>query len=229
RPPGGRLPAHQEVTLEVIVLALASALRPAGVPALYALLSASHPRRVLIAYIVAGFAFSVAIGVLVVVAFGGADVRFGGTVEDLIELLAGTAALGFAAGVAAGRAELPSRGSATGPQSAMAVRLRNPSGRTAALAVGAPHLPGLFYRVALNEIVAHSNAIADGIVAVLVFNAIWFGAAIASVVLFMVRPAAARRALLRASAWPRLHSRGVTTAVFAVAGAYLVVDGAVGL
>jgi Sap, sulfolipid-1-addressing protein len=217
------------VTPEVIVLALASALRPAGVAALYALLSASHPRRVLIAYIVAGFTFSVAIGVLVVVAFGGADIRFGGTVEDLIELLAGTAALGFAAGVAAGRAELPSRENATGSQSAMAVRLRNPSVRTAAVAGVATHLPGLFYLVALNEIVAHRNAIADGIVAVLVFNAIWYGAAIASVVLFMVRPGAARKALLRASAWARLHSRGVTIAVFAAVGAYLFVNGAVGL
>jgi hypothetical protein len=217
------------VTLEVIVLALASALRPAGVAALYALLSASHPRRVLIAYLVAGFTFSVAIGVLVVVAFGGADIRFGGTVEDSIELLAGTAALGFAAGVAAGRAELPSRGSSTGAQSAMAVRLRNPSMRTAAVAGVATHLPGLFYLVALNEIVSHRNAIADGIVAVLVFNAIWYGAAIASVVLFMVRPGAARRALLRASAWARVHSRGVTIAVFAAVGAYLFVTGAVGL
>ena len=217
------------MTLDVIVLALASALRPAGVAALYALLSAEHPRRALIAYMVAGFTFSVAIGVLVVVAFGGADIRIGGTVEYLIELLAGTAALGFAAGVAAGRAELPSRGNATGPDSAMAVRLRHPSVRTAAVAGVATHLPGLFYLVALNEIVAHRDEIADGVVAVLVFNAIWFGAAIASVVIFMVRPGAARRALLRASAWARLHSRGVTIAVFAAVGAYLVVSGAVGL
>jgi hypothetical protein len=45
----------------------------------------------------------------------------------------------------------------------------------------------------------------------------------------MVRPGAARRALLRVSAWARVHSRGVTIAVFAVAGAYLFVNGAVGL
>ncbi len=217
------------MTFEVIVLAFASALRPAGVAALYALLSASHPGRALIAYVVAGFTFSVAIGVLVVVAFGGADVRFGGTVEHLVELLAGIAALGFAAGVAAGRTELPSHGNATGAQSAMAVRLRNPSVRTAAVAGVATHMPGLFYLVALNEIVAHHGAIADGIVAVLVFNAIWLGAAIAWVVLFLVRPGAARRALLRASASARLHSRGVTIAVFAAVGAYLVVNGVVGL
>jgi Sap, sulfolipid-1-addressing protein len=216
------------VTFEVIVLALASALRPSGVAALYALLSASHPRRVLTAYLVAGFTFSVAIGVLVVAAFGGAEIKYGGTVADLIELLAGVAALGFAAGVATGRAEPPSRRDATGPESAVAVKLRRPSVRTAAVAGVATHLPGLFYLVALNEIVAHAG-FADGIVAVLVFNAIWFGAAIASVVYFMIRPGAARRALLRASAWARAHSRGTTIALFAAVGAYLSVNGAVGL
>ena len=216
------------MTVEVIVLALASALRPSGVAALYALLSASHPRRVLMAYIVAGFTFSVAIGVLVVAAFGGAEINYGGTVAELIELLAGVAALGFAAGVATGRAEPPSRRDATGAEPAMAVKLRRPSVRTAAVAGVATHLPGLFYLVALNEIVAHSG-VADGIVAVLVFNAIWFGAAIASVVYFMIRPGAARRALLRAGAWARAHSRGTTIALFAVVGAYLSVKGAIGL
>jgi hypothetical protein len=49
------------------------------------------------------------------------------------------------------------------------------------------------------------------------------------VILFMVRPGAARRALLRVSDWARLNSRGVTIAIFAAAGAYLFVDGAVGL
>ncbi len=216
------------MNVDVIVLALASALRPSGVAALYALLSASHPRRVLMAYIFAGFTFSVAIGVLVVAAFGGAEIHYGGTVAESIELLAGVAALGFAAGVATGRAEPPSRRDATGAEPAMAVKLRQPSGRTAAVAGVATHLPGFFYLVALNEIVAHSG-FADGIVAVLVFNAIWFGAAIASVVYFMIRPGAARRALLRASGWARAHSRGTTIALFAVVGAYLSVKGAIGL
>src|SRR4029453_3104181 len=111
RPPGGRLPAHQEVTLEVIVLPLASALRPAGVAALYALLSASHPRRVLVAYILGGFAFSVPVGGVGGGAFPGGDLNYGGgRVEDVIELVAGAAALGYGAGLATGRAQLPSRG-----------------------------------------------------------------------------------------------------------------------
>jgi Sap, sulfolipid-1-addressing protein len=218
------------VTFEVIVLALASALRPAGVAALYALLSASHPRRVLIAYLVGGFAFSVTIGVIVVLAFEGADIKYGGgTVESVIELVAGAAALGYAAGLATGRAQLPSRGGETRAESRMLVRLRHPSVGTAAAAGVATHLPGLFYLVALNAILAHGGSVADGILAVLVFNAIWYGTAIASVLYFMVRPGAARRALVRTSEWARAHSQGVTVFVFAVVGGYLLVDGLVGL
>jgi Sap, sulfolipid-1-addressing protein len=218
------------VNLDVIVLALASAPRPAGLAALYALLSASHPQRVLVAYIAAGFAFSAGIGVLVVAAFDGAGIEYGGKTADyLVQLLAGVAALGFAVGVWSGRARLPSPGESRAEQSAMIRRLRRPSVGTAAVAGIATHLPGFFYLVALNSIVAERHGLVDDVVHVLVFNAIWFAAAIASVVYFMIRPGAARRALLRASSWARRHSRGTTMVVFAVAGAYLSVNGALGL
>jgi len=218
------------VTFEVIVLAFASGLRPAGVAALYALLSASHPRRVLIAYIVGGFVFSVTVGVIVVVAFDGADIKYGGgNVESAIELVGGAAALGYAAGLATGRAQLPSRGGETRAESRMLVRLQHPSVGTAALAGVATHLPGLFYLIALNAILANRNSLADAILAVLVFNVIWYGAAILSVLYFMVRPGKARRALIRATDWARAHSQGVTVFLFAVVGAYLVVDGALAL
>ena len=98
------------MNLDVIVLAVASAPRPAGITALYALLSASHPRRVLVAYVAAGVAFSVAVGVLVVATFHGAKVDYRGTdVYSAIELVAGVAALGLAVGVGTGRRQLPAR------------------------------------------------------------------------------------------------------------------------
>ena len=111
----------------------------------------------------------------------------------------------------------------------MLVRLRHPSVGTAAAAGVATHLPGLFYIVALNEILANRSSLADAILAVLLFNAIWYGAAIVSVLYFMVRPGAARRALIRTTEWARAHSLGVTTFLFVVVGGYLVVDGAVAL
>jgi Sap, sulfolipid-1-addressing protein len=218
------------VSLDVIVLALASAPRPAGLAALYALLIASHPRRVLVAYVAAGFTFSFAIGALVVAAFDGAGIEYGGrSVEYLIELLAGVAALGFAVGLWSGRAQLPSRGESRAEQSAMIRRLRRPSVGTAAVAGIATHLPGFFYLVALNAIVAERHGLGDDVLQVLVFNAIWFGAAVASVVYFMIRPGAARRALLRASSWARRHARGTTIVVFGAVGVYLSANGAAGL
>jgi hypothetical protein len=218
------------VSLDVIVLALASAPRPAGLAALYALLSASHPRRVLVAYVAAGFTFSFAIGALVVAAFDGAGIEYGGrSAEYLIELLAGVAALGFAVGLWSGRAQLPSRGESRAEQSAMIRRLRRPSVGTAAVAGIATHLPGFFYLVALNAIVAERHGLGDDVLQVLVFNAIWFGAAVASVVYFMIRPGAARRALLRASSWARRHARGTTIVVFGAVGVYLSANGAAGL
>jgi hypothetical protein len=218
------------VSLDVIVLALASAPRPAGLAALYALISASHPRRVLIAYVVAGFAFSVAFGVLVVAAFDGAGIEYGHTAAaDAIELLAGVAALGFAVGVWSGRAQLPSHGDKPAAESAMLRRLAHPSVGTAAAAGIATHLPGFFYLVALNAIIARRRGLVDDVLEVLAFNVIWFGAAFATVVYFMVRPGAARRALLAVTSRMRGHARGTTIGVFAVVGAYLSLTGIAGL
>jgi Sap, sulfolipid-1-addressing protein len=218
------------MNLDVLVLALASAPRPAGIAALYALLSASPPRRVVVAYLVAGLTFSVAVGVLVVAILYGAGIDYRGTeVYSAIELIGGVAALGFAVGVGTGRTQLPARHEGADEGSAMIQRLRNPSVTTAAVAGVATHLPGLFYLVALNAIVAGSRSLAVEVFEVLLFNAIWFGAAIASVVIFLIRPGVARRALARVDGWARRHARTVTVVVFAVAGSYLVIRGVTGL
>jgi hypothetical protein len=218
------------LNLDVIVLALASAPRPAGIAAVYGLLSASNPRRVLVAYLVAGFTFSVAVGVLVVAIFHGAGLDYRGTdVYSAIELLGGLAALGVAVAVGTGHRRLPSRKEDAGEGSAIARRLHNPSVVTASVAGVATHIPGLFYLVALNAIVAEGRSLAAGVVEVLVFNAIWFGATIASVVIFLLRPGVARRSLARVNGWARHHDQVITVFVFAGAGCYLAIRGVAGL
>jgi hypothetical protein len=213
------------MNLDVLVLALGSAPRPTGIAALYALLSASSPRRVLVAYIAAGFTFSAAVGVLVVAIFHGAGIDYRGTdVYAAIELLGGLAALGFAIAVGAGRRELPSRDSGSREESTIIRRLRNPTGTTAAAAGVATHLPGLFYIVALNAIIAEGPGLA-GVLPVLLFNAIWFAAAVAVVVVFLLRPGVARRALARVNNWARRHTRVITVLVFGLAGSYLTIRG----
>ena len=214
------------MNLDVLVLALASAPRPAGIAALYALLSASSPRRVLLAYIAAGFTFSAAVGVLVVAIFHGAGIDYRGTdVYAAIELIGGLAALGFAIAVGTGRRELPSRDSASREESKIIRRLRNPTVSTAAVAGVATHVPGLFYIVALNAIIAEGPSFALGVLQVLLFNAIWFAAAIATVVILLLRPRVAPRALSRVLSWARRHARVTTVLVFGLAGSYLAIRG----
>jgi Sap, sulfolipid-1-addressing protein len=214
------------MNLDVLVLALASAPRPAGIAALYALLSASSPRRVLLAYMAAGFTFSAAVGVLVVAIFHGAGIDYRGTdVYAAIELLGGLAALGFAIAVGTGRRQLPSRDSARREESTIIRRLRNPTVTTAAVAGVATHVPGLFYIVALNAIIAEGPSFASGVLQVLLFNVIWFAAAIAAVVIFLLRPGGAPRALTRVISWARSHARITTVLGFGLAGAYLAIRG----
>jgi Sap, sulfolipid-1-addressing protein len=218
------------MNVDVVVLALASAPRPAGIAALYALISASPPRHVLVAYLVAGLTFSVGVGVLVVAIFHGAGIDYRGTdVYSATQLLGGLAALAFAVGVGSGRRQPLARDVGAGEESAVIRRLRNPSVITALVAGVATHLPGLFYLVALNAIVAERRSVVAGVLEVLLFNAIWFGAAIASVVIFLIRPGVARRALARVNGWARNHARSTTVVVFAVAGCYLTIRGVTSL
>jgi hypothetical protein len=69
--------------------------------------------------------------------------------------------------------------------------------RLAALAGPLTHIPGVFYLIALNVIVARNPAIPGGVVAVASYDGIWFAAPIIALVLCIVDPAAARTSCLR--------------------------------
>ena len=55
----------------------------------------------------------------------------------------------------------------------MAANVRNPSLRVAAAAGVATHLPGLLYLLGLNAIADGDPPLVEGLLAVLVFDAIW--------------------------------------------------------
>jgi hypothetical protein len=84
------------MSIELLVLALASALRPTSLAVVYALLSAGQPRRLLLAFILAGVAFSCTVGIVVVLVIHDAGLRHGTSNFDaIVNLLAGVAALGL--------------------------------------------------------------------------------------------------------------------------------------
>jgi Sap, sulfolipid-1-addressing protein len=109
--------------------------------------------------------------------------------------------------------------------SAISRRLRDPSVTVAATAGIATHLPGLFYLVALNSILAEPYSIPHQMVAVTVFNAIWWSTPGASLLLFIIDPHGTRARIARLNSWAREHQRGILTLIFAGVGLYLVVKG----
>jgi Sap, sulfolipid-1-addressing protein len=216
---------------EALILALASAVRPStSLAAVYALLSTSRPRVLLAAFTVAGFAVSAGIGVLVVavlhgVSLPGGDSRF----ADIVDIVAGVAALGFANGLRYGGMERVRRGRTRDEPSWVVRTLREPSLHVAAVAGVATHVPGLFYLVALNAIAAGEPGFAEAIVQVLVYNAIWFSVPIAAFVITRKHPGHAHALIEGVNGWMRSHDQVILVTVFAVVGAFLVIKGLAGL
>jgi hypothetical protein len=218
------------LSITLLLLAAANAARPAAAAAVYALLAGRRPRSGLIAFIAAGALFSTAAGVLVVV---GAQVALGvdrsGTRADVVNLLAGVAALGFSAGILRGGVRRTPGRPGGGRRAAWRARLADPSPAVAAAAGMATHLPGLLYLVALNAIVAGEGARGRAVAQVLAFNLVWWlppGAALGA---FLVRPRRTLDVVGRTGAWLGAHDRAVAAGVVAAAGAYLVASGLLGL
>lgn len=213
------------MNLEPLVLGTASAVRPAGLAAVYALMSRGHPGRLLLAYIAAGFAFSAAFGIIVVAALHTADLAPPRVLSGIFDLVVGAAALGFAAGVLSGRRFERSPDDPTASETWALRKLRDPSIPVAALVGVVTHLPGLFYLLALNSIIAEHQRLSVDIAQVLIYNGIWFGLSVAAVFFLVIRPSAARDAFGRLNGWARRHQRPILVALFGLVGAYLVAHG----
>jgi len=215
------------MTIEIILLALASTIRPTSLAAVYAVLSTGAPRRLMIVYIAAGLAFTVAFGLLVVLAFHGINVSSGSSrARGIAEIVGGGAMLAFAAGVLTGRVGGRHPDDAPGPSARLGRLLEHRlTPRTAAIAGPATHIPGLFYLVALNVIVAHDPSPARGALEVLLYNAIWFAVPLCALVVCIVEPAAARTIVGAIQDWTKEHARTILVVAAAGAGAALIVHG----
>jgi hypothetical protein len=217
------------VIIELFVLGVLSAVRPAtSQAAVIALLRAPGAPRLLLAFAFAGFLVSVAVGAVIVVAFDGAGSSFGHSqFAAAFDVLAGVAALAFAAGLKRGRVSAPRRRPRAEPSrtAALTARLRRPSTATAAVAGIATHIPGLIYLVVLNAIAAEELGPAASIVWVAVYNALWFSIPIGAFALAVVAPGTADAYLERAAAWARAHQEPLLIGIFAALGAYLLVKG----
>ncbi|MDA0160405.1 GAP family protein [Solirubrobacter ginsenosidimutans] len=217
---------------ELLALGVLSALRPAtSQAAVVALLRAPDARRLLLAFTLTGLIVSIAVGTLIVVAFDGAGNAFGrSSFAAAFDVLAGVAALAFAAGVKQGRVSPPHR-AASKPKSPSRIttRLSHPSARTAAVAGVATHVPGLIYLVVLNAIAAEDFRGGEATLYVAVYNLLWFAIPIIALALAVFSPGTANVYLGRGAAWARENEEWLLVTSFAALGAYLVIKGVVAL
>jgi hypothetical protein len=222
------------VSPEALLLAVSAILRPTALAALFAILASRDPRRLLSAYLVGGLAFALAVGALVVTLLQGLNARTATTTSrPVLDIVLGVAALAYAV-MAWARVQSPwptSRQSERPPDEPtwMQRRLQKLTVRGAAGAGVLTHLPGLTYLAALNAIVAAAPSVVDGLVQVLIYNAIWFSTAIVALVLAAHRPHLAREVLERLVAWIRAHRRPITVLFFGGLGGYLLTTGIIGL
>ena len=216
------------MTFEVILLALASTIRPTSLAAVYTLLSSPAPRRLMIAYVIAGLTFTIAFGALVVWAFHGIAVSSGTDRAKGIGDIAGSVlVLGFAGLVLTGRISGPHADAPRAPGRWEQLLDQHRTVRTAALAGPATHIPGIFYLAALNVIVANHTSVAAGIVEILLYNVIWFALPITALTICIIEPDTARTVVGKVADWALHHARTILVVLSLGIGIVLLVHGLV--
>jgi hypothetical protein len=188
------------------------------------MLSRPAARRLLRAYLVAGFVFSVAVGIGVVVILRGYTTTAASTLwRAVLDIALGAAACGYAIGVGTRRFALDG---ATSRTTAWLQRgLANLTATRAAMIGLVTHLPGLVYLAALNAIAASATTPLSAIAQVIVYNVIWFSVAIATLLVSMFRPAASRDLLAKVNAMARRRGRWIVVTVFGTIGVSLIGNG----
>jgi len=210
---------------EIILLALASTIRPTSLAAVYTLLSHGS-RRLLWVYVAAGLGFCIAFGVIVVGVFHGIHIEAGSDrTKGILDVGGGVVVLLLAIGVATGRGAREHRPDPDRQRQWRSGFERRLSVRTAAIAGPLTHLPGIFYLVALNVIVAHNPLLPGGLLAVVIFDVIWFTLPIIALALSIVRPDAAKEMIETVQQWSGRHGRGILLTTSTLVGTALLIRG----
>ena len=213
------------MTIEIVLLALASTFRPASLVAVYALVREPSPSRLFTAYVIAGLAFTLAVGTAALLLLGGTEVHAGtSSAKAGAEIGAGVVTLCVGAAVALRRIPVGSGGEPGQDR----MRRRSPrraTVRTAGVAGVMTHFPGVFYVIALDLIVSREPAVPGELLEVGIYNAVWFSLPIAILAVCVVNPSTARVGVAKLERWLRSHSRGIVLLITFGTGTWLLIAG----
>jgi hypothetical protein len=213
---------------DVLVLGLASVIRPTSVAAVYAFLAARSPRPLLVAYLSAGLALSLTVGVVAVtvVHVSPPPPTVTSTARDIVDIAFGVACLGAA--LYYGLRSPRDRPAVTRPDrepSAMRRRLSRPTVRSASIAGVVTHLPGVFYLAALAAIVASRPGLTGGLLQVGLYNLLWYAVPLAALISWVRYPETTRENAARLTTAVQAHKKALVVVVLVLVGVYLLITG----
>jgi hypothetical protein len=216
------------VTVQIVLLALASGLRPASFVAVYALVREESPSRLMTAYVAAGLVFAFAVGLVLVLVASGIDLRTGtNRTRAIAEIVAGVLVIALGTVVALRRGPLRKNVDAPGGANRLrsGLQRRQITTRTAALAGAFTHIPGLLYLLAIDLIVSQEPGVGGELVQIGIYNAVWFVLPIVALAVCVVDPAAAGVGLQIVERWATAHAKTLVTIIAFGVGSWLLIDG----
>ncbi len=223
--------------INVLVLAVASAVSPTILAVVIVVLHRPHPRRLLAAYLVGGMLTSIAVGIAIVTSLNELDAVSGSSpaADPIVNFTIGFLSLLVAYVLAtdrdAGFSERRHEKQAEKPQrDPWSERVMSRGSAPIAFAVGvALNLPGAFYLVALKDIAQGQSGTGSQVLVVVVFNLIMFLLAEVPLLGYSFAPEATEVKVEALNGWMARHARQIVVVIATTIGVYLVARGIVGV
>lgn len=223
--------------VNVLVLALVSAISPAILAVVIVVLSRPNPRLLLLAYLAGGMLASVAVGCAIVASLNGSNLLSGSSpaADPIVNFTIGALALIVAYVLATDRdarfeQRRRERRASRPPRDPWSERVLSRGTTPIAFAVGvALNLPGAFYLVALKDIAQGQHEVGAQVFAIVLFNLIMFALAEVPLLGYSFAPDATRTRVEALNAWMARHARQIVVAVAVLAGIYLIGRGIAGV
>jgi MFS family permease len=223
--------------VNVLVLAIASAVSPAILAVVIVVLHRPRPRRLLAAYLFGGLLTSIAVGIAIVSSLNGLHALSGPSpaADPIVNFTVGALALIVAYALYTDRdARLDQlrrqRRESRPARDPWSERVLSKGTAPIAFAVGVTlNLPGAFYLVALKDIAQGQHGTGRQVLAILVFNLIMFVLAEVPLLGYSFAPEETQEKVEALNAWMSSHARQIVIVVATTIGLYLVARGILGV
>jgi hypothetical protein len=226
--------------LQLLPLALGSAVYPTLLAVVILILTQPNPRRLLAAYLAGGMLASLTIGLVIVAGLNSGHVLNGGsgrTINPAVDLAVGLLLLVLLYALLSGRdrrfterRERKRAERADSGKEPWSDRVLQRQSLVLTFVVGiALNLPGALYLVALKDIASADQGTVADVLQVLVYNLIMFAWAEIPLVAYGLAPERTEALIKRFHDWLGAHARQIAIAICGIAAAYLTIKGAAGL